>query len=119
MLQRMHRFLLAAFVSLIATACVRDTLDPLPFEATLQANRTAVTPADTVTFMVAAKGGSLLGVEVDYADGNTDLFPTSGARTASVTFRHSYRVAGTYDVRATVTDAYAGVKTSTVQIRVQ
>ena len=115
----MRRFLLAAFASIIATACVRDTLDPLPFEAPLQANRATVAPADTITFMVAAKGGSLLGVEVDYADGSTDMFPTSGARTASVTFRHSYRVAGTYDVKATVTDVYAGVKTATVQIRVQ
>jgi hypothetical protein len=119
MLLPMRRFLLVALVSVIVAACVRDTLEPLPLEATLQANRTTATVVDTIFFTVAARGGSLIGIEIDFADGSNDLFATSGARTASVTFRHAYRVTGTYDVRATVTDALVGERTATLQIRVQ
>jgi hypothetical protein len=105
------------FVSL--AVCGDATVEPLPFQVSLQANRSTAAPGDNIDFVVIAQGGSLLGVEMDYGDTNTDLFATSGARTAQVTFHHVFADAGTYDVRATVTDALAGQKDASVQVVVQ
>ncbi len=103
----------------LAAACGGGSLAPLPLDIHLQANKATAAPGETVSFVVNAQGGTLVGVEINYGDGSTDLFPTSGARTARVTFGHTYSTAGTYQVRATVTDAVAGTKDATLEMRVQ
>jgi hypothetical protein len=100
-------------------ACGDGTLDPLPLEISVQASRTTVAPGVAMGFVVTAQGGNLLGVAIDYGDTNTDLYGAGGARTARVTFSHAYTTAGTYEVRARVTDAIAGEKEATVEVRVQ
>jgi hypothetical protein len=100
-------------------ACGDGSLDPLPFEVSIQASTTAATPGEAVDFVVTAQGGILLGVAVDYGDTSTDLFGAGGARTARFTFSHAYSAAGTYEVRARATDAVAGDKDATVEVRVQ
>jgi len=106
---------LFAFVLVVAWACWKD-LEPLPFEVGLEASRVTATPGDTVSFLVTAQGGNLLGVNIDFADGSNDQFGTAGARSARITFKHAYLTKGTFQIQATVTDALAGPKNATVQV---
>jgi hypothetical protein len=109
-------FLLAA----AGAACDSNTLEPLPFQVTVEASRTTAAPGDTVNFLVVTQGGSLIGVQMDYGDAMTDQFGTSGARTARVSFRHAFATQGTFTVRATVTDAQPpSEKSATIDVRVQ
>jgi hypothetical protein len=110
---------IGGLLSIVAAACVQETLDPLPLQATVEASRATAAPGDTINFLVTAQGGNLIGVEMDFGDASGDQFGTSGARTAHVSFRHVYLLQGAYTVHATVTDAFAGPKTATVEIRVQ
>ena len=100
------------------TACLDSTLDPLPLDIGLQANRLTATTGDTINFLVTAQGGSLIGVEMDFADGNTDSYVAFGARTAHITFKHVYLSTGTFLVDAKVTDASAGSKNASIQVTV-
>ena len=100
------------------TACLDNRLEPLPLQIGIQASRLTAAPGDTINFLVSAQGGSLIGVEMDYADGSTDSFATSGARTATITFRHAYLTTGTFQVDAKVTDGDAGSKNATIQVTV-
>jgi hypothetical protein len=97
---------------------METTTDPLPLAVTVAPNKTVTTPRDTITFLVTAQGGSLVGVLIDYADSTGDQFATSGARTASITFHHAYTTAGTYEVTVTLTDALAGDTKATTEIHV-
>lgn len=115
----MRRTLLGLLFLVGLAACGDGTLDPLPLEITLQANRTTAAPGDEITFVVTAQGGTLLGVSIDYGDASTAMYGAAGARTAHVTFNHAYQAAGTYQVLARVTDATAGEKDAMVEIRVE
>jgi hypothetical protein len=93
-------------------------LEPNPLDIGIEASPTTAVVGDTVTFVASAQGGVLVGVEIDYGDSSVDQFGTSGARTARVTFRHAYTQSGTYTVKAVVTDAAAGQKQATIEVRV-
>jgi hypothetical protein len=110
------RRLLGAALALSVSACIGGVLEPLPFKVDIAANRLTAAPGDTVIFAVTAQGGNLLGVEIDYADGNGDSYNTAGARTATVGFKHVYQAPGSFQVEATVTDQPAGIKSATIQI---
>ena len=113
------RLALVGLVILVgAASCVSTQLEALPLTVTVEASRTTAAPKDSILFVIRAGGGSLLGLTADYGDGTSDSFGTGGARTASVTFKHSYLTTGTYTVTATATDVAAGQKTATVQVRV-
>jgi hypothetical protein len=114
----MSRTLVGALLLAGAMSCSVDPIEPLPLDLTIEANRTTAAPGDTVTFVADAQGGSLIGIEINYGDDSSDLFSTAGARTAHVTFRHAYQQPATYTVRVIVTDASAGQKEATVEIRV-
>lgn len=115
----MRRGLRGSVLLVALAACGDGGLDPLPLDITVEVSRTTATPGQAIAFVVNAQGGSLVGIAIDYRDGNTDQRATSGARTARVTFQHSYAAAGVYQVRATVTDGVAGTKDAAVEIRVQ
>ena len=114
----MGRTLLGALLLAGFTACSQTSLEPLPLEVDIAASRTTTVPGDTISFLVNARGGTLVGLEIDFGDSTTDQFGTSGARTAQVTFRHAYVVRGTYMARVVVTDALAGQKDASIEIRV-
>ncbi len=114
----MSRIALGGFLLAGVLACSTEPLAPKPLDITIEANRTTAAPGDTITFVANAQGGNLIGVEVDYGDSSTDLFSTSGARTARVTFRHAYQQRANYVVRAKVTDAIAGQKEVSLEVRV-
>lgn len=123
LLERMRRTLFGSVLGSVLlvglAACGDGSLDPLPLQISIQASRTTAALGDAIDFVVTAQGGDLLGVTIDYGDSNTDLFGTGGARTARITFRHAYSAPGTYQVRATVTDALAGQMEAGVEVRVQ
>ena len=112
------RFPFGAVVFAGALACGETNLEPLPLDITVAPSRTTAAPGDTVVFVVTAQGGTLIGVETDYGDGKTDVYGTSGARTAKVTFRHAYGARGTFSMSAKITDGQAGQKTARVEIKV-
>jgi PKD domain-containing protein len=97
-------------------ACDAYTTGPPAFMVGLATSAQTAARGDTVTFIVTAQGASLLGIDVSYGDGNGDQYGTGGARTARVTFRHAFDVAGTYVVRASVSDAVGGQKDASVQL---
>lgn len=110
----------AGFLVLIGfAACDDATLDPLPLDVRIEASRATAAPGDTIGFVVSAQGASLVGVAMVFGDGNGDQLATGGARTAQVTFPHAYSAAGVYEASATVTDAVAGDKSASVEVRVQ
>lgn len=100
----------------VFAACDSGTLDPLPLDVSVQANPATTVAGDSISFVIIAQGGSLVGVEADYGNGDSDLYGTGGARTARVTFRYAYPSPGTYTVRVTVTDAIAGAKEATTEV---
>ena len=99
-------------------ACTPATLEPNPLDVGIEVNRTTAAMGDTLSFVVSAQGGALVGVEIDYGDNVLDQYGTSGARTARVTFKHAYSQPGTYTVKAVATDAAAGQKQATIEVRV-
>ena len=113
----MRRLLCFAFG--ILGACSAESLAPLPLAIGIEASRTTAAPGESIRFEVTAQGGQLLGIVAAWGDGTADQLATSGARTARVTFNHAFSTPGTYQVRATVTDALAGDKEASVEIRVQ
>jgi hypothetical protein len=56
---------------------------------------------------------------MDYGDSFLEQYSAGGAHSARVTFKHAFEAAGTYSVRAVVTDAIVGEKEATVGIVVQ
>ncbi len=115
----MSRTTIAAALLLAgAIGCSASTLEPLPLDVDIQASRTTAAPGDTVVFVANAQGGNLIGLQIDYGDTNSDVFGAAGARTARVTFRHAYQARATYTVRVIVTDASAGQKEATTEVRV-
>ena len=105
-------------VLLVAAGCGTGSLSPLPLSITVQASKTTAIRGDTIVFTTVSQGGTLVGIDMDYGDLSADQFGTSGARTATVSFKHAFLVGGTYQVKATITDAVAGSTSATVQVLV-
>lgn len=106
------------FALAILGACSTESLAPLPLGIVIEASRITAAPGDSISFQVTARGGQLIGIITAYGDGTEDRFGTGGARTARVTFQHAFSAPGTYQVQATVTDALAGQKDASVEVRV-
>lgn len=119
MLEGMRRAVVGFILLVAFAACDDATLDPLPLDIGIEASRATAAPGDTINFLVSAQGGSLLGVVMAFGDSTGDQRATGGARTARVTFRHAYSAVGVYEASATVTDAVAGDKSASVEVRVQ
>jgi PKD repeat protein len=112
----MRFVLIGVVLATSATACRQTMEPPTTLSMSLQANTTVVPRGDTVTFTVNATGNNLVGVIIDFGDDAMDQYATGGALSARVTFKHAYSAAGSFTVRATVTDAIAGQKEATVSI---
>ena len=102
--------MIGMLLGVAAAACRQSTEPPTALSVSLQANTAVVARGDTVSFQVSAAGNNLVGVIIDYGDSSTDQYATGGALTARVTFKHAYGAAGSFTVRASVTDAIAGEK---------
>ena len=114
----MRQLLLGAAL-FAGVSCGDLTLEPLPFQVTMTATPTSAAIGQQVAFVIVAQGGALQQAGIDFNDGSTDGILTNGARTARVTFNHSFAAAGTYDVVGTVIDDAEGPRSATVQVVVQ
>jgi hypothetical protein len=99
-------------------ACDTSIAQPSSLDLTIVANRTTVARGETVTFDVNARGGQLLGFEMQYGDGGSDQLAAGGAQTARTTFQHAYSTAGTFTASVELSDAVLGQKEASVEIRV-
>ena len=108
---------LAIVMALVGTvACRQSTAPPEPVTVTLDASPATTQRGDTVSFTVTARGNNLVGVVVEFGDSGVDQYATGGALTARVTFKHAYAAAGSFTVRAIVTDAIVGEMEATKSI---
>ena len=89
-------------------ACDPITSELRGITVQLDANPKVVQTGDTVTFVVNVSATEVSGVVIDFGDFSGDQFATGGASTASVTFQHAYVTNGTFQARATVSDAVVG-----------
>ena len=81
----MRRPLWLFFALILGVACDKATLEPLPLDVTLSASKTAAVPGETINFTANARGGNLIGLQMDYADTSAgDQYGTSGARTQEI-----------------------------------
>ena len=112
----MKRFVLMVALLWATAACRQTTEPPGDVTVTLEASHVTAQRGDTVTFTVNAAGNNLFGVVVEFGDASVDQYATNGALTARVTFKHAYGAAGTFTVRAIVTDAIAGEREATKSI---
>ena len=103
-------------VLLLAGSCRQTTEPPVSLVVSLESSRSTATRGDTITFTVNATGNNLVGVVIDFGDQTGDLFATSGASTARVTFKHVFQATGSFTVSAVVTDAIVGEKESTTAV---
>jgi hypothetical protein len=110
----MKRWLFALL--LLTGSCRQTTEPPGSLVATLESSRSTAARGDTITFTVNASGNTLIGVVIDFGDQTGDLYATSGALTARVTFKHVYQASGSFTVSAVVTDAIAGEKEATTAV---
>jgi len=114
----MSRRLLLIGALVLGGACTQSSLEALPLQISVAASRATAAPGDTIVFVATIQGGSLLGLDVDYGDTMTEQYGTGGARTGKVSFHHAYATRGTFVTKITVTDATAGQKSASVEIRV-
>ena len=115
----MRRLTIGVLLLAAATASCIEGVEPLPLDITMVPSKTTTVASDSISFVVNAQGGTLLGVDADFGDGAAATQPTQGARTAKVTFRHAYTGIGTFQVTATVTDAVLGTKSTSVSVQIQ
>lgn len=78
-----------------------------------------VAAVDTFTFQYDAEGTDLLGVVLDFGDGQVDSLSALGAVTAGATRLHVYEDPGTYSAIASVIEAVGATLADTVSVEVQ
>lgn len=100
------------------TGCGQSTAPAEPLVVTVQASAATISVGDTLSVVVNATGNNLVGVFIEYGDAEADQYAMSGATSARVTFKHAFETAGTFTIRAVVTDAIAGDKEATVAVAV-
>jgi hypothetical protein len=91
-----------------------------PLSITLTADRdVAVAGVDTVTFRYDAAGTDLVGIVLNFGDGQVDSLSAQGATTAGATREHLYSDPGTFFAVAEVLEAFGGSLADTVVIEVR
>jgi hypothetical protein len=108
-----------AAYALTAGACGSYTVEPLPLEITLTADKLTTVPSDSINFEIRAQGGVLLGLSIEWGDGNSRELDLNGARTVTANLRHAYQQSGVYQVSAAVDDAAAGEETAMLTVTIQ
>jgi hypothetical protein len=111
--------IVAATMLLMVSACGSLSTEVLPLEVVVAPEKTTVKAGDSILVEVRAQGSLLLGIVVDWGDGQTTNVDTQYARTAKSTLRHVWASPGVYLITAVVTDGEAGTKTGTASITVQ
>ena len=106
-------------LTLTGLACSSYGSEPLALDVKISADKLDTVAGDSITFEFNAQGGRLENLRVDWADGTTLDESALSARTMIRRVKHAYGTAGTFEVRATIHDSFAGQKTSSLTIRVR
>ena len=113
--------LVLLFLFLGPLSCSTSTADvgkALSIE--LSVDRTSgVAGVDVFTFRYEASGQDLLGVVLEFGDGQADSLATLGSTTAGATRPHTYVDPGSYSAIARVLEAFGQLLADTVMVRVQ
>lgn len=112
---------LLAGVLLFGLACTDTSVGGgNPLSITLTVDPSVGTAAvDTFTFQYQAEGTDLLGVVLEFGDGQVDSLSALGAVTAGATRLHVYEDPGTYSAIASVIEAVGATLADTVSVEVQ
>jgi hypothetical protein len=114
-------WVLSAALVAAGTACTDTSAgvgEPLTLRLTV--DRTAgLAAVDTFTFQYEATGTDLLGVTLEFGDGQVDSLSTLGASSAAATRSHVYAAAGRYSAIARVIEALSSTLSDTVVVEVQ
>jgi hypothetical protein len=104
-----------------AAGCSRTTTDVgEPLSITLTVDRTSGRAGvDAFTYHYEAAGTDLLGVVLDFGDGQVDSLAAQGAARAAATRSHVYASPGTYSAHARAMEAFGSVRADTVVVAVQ
>lgn len=116
MLRAMRPFWIGVLLVAGSLGCRQTTALPVPLTVTLESSRSTAFRGDTVTFTLTSAGNNLVGAVIDYGDDVVEQYATGGAHSARVAFKHAFETAGTYTVRAVVTDAIVGEKEASVGV---
>jgi hypothetical protein len=112
---------LAAMSLLGALGCSDTTVDiGNPLSISLTVDRTSgVAGVDTFTFQYSARGTGLLGVVLEFGDGQADSLATLGASEAGATRKHVYAEPGSYAASARAEEALGARRADTLMVQVQ
>ena len=91
-----------------------------PLSITLTVDRSSGTAGvDLFTFRYDASGSQLLGVVLEFGDGQADSVAGQGGSTARATRTHLYEIPGTYSANARVVEALGATLADTVVVQIQ
>ena len=112
---------LAVPVLFAASACSSTSTDVGgPLSIMLTVDRTSGRAGvDAFSFHYEATGTDLLGVVLEFGDGQVDSLAAFGAARAGATREHVYASPGTYLASARVQEAFGALRADTVQVEVQ
>ncbi|MEX2284081.1 MAG: hypothetical protein WEE89_16460 [Gemmatimonadota bacterium] len=99
--------------TLTGLACGTYGSEPLPLTITVNADKLETVPGDSVSFQIVAQGGRLDMLRIDWGDGSSLDESALSARTLSRRVKHAYESTGTFEVKATISDSFAGQKAAT------
>ena len=102
-------------------ACSSTTTDfgePLSIALTVD-RAVGVAGVDTFSFRYDATGTSLMGIVLEFGDGQADSLSAQGATSAGATRSHVYAVPGAFSAVATVLEAFGEARADTVVVEIQ
>ncbi len=113
--------LLAGTLLAVVTACSSSSTDAGgPLSITLTVDKTTgVAAVDTFSFHYEATGTDILGVVLEFGDGQADSLSALGAARAGATRTHVYGSAGVFSASARVLEAFGAVRADTVVVEIQ
>jgi hypothetical protein len=112
---------LLLLVGLFGTGCLEQGFVSVggPLSLSLSVDQAEVSEGTAHVFRVEARGQQLLGLILDYGDGQVDSVATAGAQSATHVEVHQFGAPGTYRVRARVEDLRGLSASDSLDVRVR
>ena len=106
-------------LTMTGLACSSYGSEPLALDVRIAADKVDTVSGDSISFEFNAQGGRLETLRVDWGDGTTLDESALSARTMLKRAKHAYGATGTFEVKATIHDSFAGQKTSSLSVRIR
>src|SRR5688500_8818758 len=95
-------------LTLTGLACSTYGSEPLALNVRINADKLDAVAGDSILFEFNAQGGRLETLRVDWGDGSTFDESALSARTMVKRVKHAFAATGTFEVKATIHDSFAG-----------